>query len=257
MKLIATDYDGTLNYGSHVMEEDLRAINEWRKAGNLFVIATGRSKESIDLEMKKNNLEVDYLVTNNGGMVFDNKGTEFVSNYLDLVTALDIIYIAKVTEGIGGYTVNDGYKRHRIILDESIVDKRHVDLLPDLSEEEVMDLPNHSQIVISCNDSDLARDLCSELNQHFSDTIVAYSNDDFVNVVPKGVSKKTGLEFVSEYANIDENDIYVMGDSYNDMPLIDGYENSNAMLTAPADLQMAAKETYESIHDMIRAIQSL
>lgn len=37
--------------------------------GNKFVIVTGRSKESIDAQIKLFNLPCDYLITNNGGMV--------------------------------------------------------------------------------------------------------------------------------------------------------------------------------------------
>ena len=41
MKLLATDYDGTLKYAKHIMPEDLQAIQDWKKAGNLFVLCTG------------------------------------------------------------------------------------------------------------------------------------------------------------------------------------------------------------------------
>ena len=47
MKLLASKYDGTLCYGEKVMAEDSQAITEWQNAGNLFVIVTGRSKESL------------------------------------------------------------------------------------------------------------------------------------------------------------------------------------------------------------------
>ena len=73
MKLLATDYDGTLKYASHIMPEDLEAIQDWKQAGNMFVIVTGRSMESIEQQVKENDLPVDYYVTNNGGMVFDKE----------------------------------------------------------------------------------------------------------------------------------------------------------------------------------------
>lgn len=52
MKLLATDYDGTLRYAQDVMPEDLKSIEEWKNKGNKFVIVTGRSKESIDAQIK-------------------------------------------------------------------------------------------------------------------------------------------------------------------------------------------------------------
>ena len=38
MKLLATDYDGTLKYAKHIMPEDLQAIQDWKKAGNQYPI---------------------------------------------------------------------------------------------------------------------------------------------------------------------------------------------------------------------------
>ena len=63
MKLLATDYDGTLRYAQDVMPEDLKSIEEWKNKGNKFVIVTGRSKESIDAQVKLFNLPCDYLIT--------------------------------------------------------------------------------------------------------------------------------------------------------------------------------------------------
>jgi len=41
MKIIASDYDGTLNEGG--MDEEKRlAIRKWQEAGNLFGIVSGR-----------------------------------------------------------------------------------------------------------------------------------------------------------------------------------------------------------------------
>ena len=52
MKLLATDYDGTLRYAQDVMPEDLKSIAAWKEQGNKFVIVTGRSKESIDAQVQ-------------------------------------------------------------------------------------------------------------------------------------------------------------------------------------------------------------
>ena len=56
MKLLASDYDGTLRYGQDIMEEDIEALREWKNDGNLFVIVTGRSYESIDAQIQKHQL---------------------------------------------------------------------------------------------------------------------------------------------------------------------------------------------------------
>ena len=80
MKLLASDYDGTLKYLDHVTQQDLNSIHRWKDAGNMFVMDTGRSMESILEEVGKYNIPADYYITNNGGMLFDRDGNELFSS---------------------------------------------------------------------------------------------------------------------------------------------------------------------------------
>lgn len=254
MKLLATDYDGTLLYAKHIMPEDLQAIEEWKKAGNSFVIVTGRSMESIQRQVEEYDLPVDYLVTNNGGMVFDKDGKILLSNYLDYITTLDIIYAAKMMEGVASYVVNDGIHRHRVVVNEHVPEHRYPNLEPDLSEEEVMNQAKYAQIVLSMSEVHLAVSMADAINLHFGETVVAYANNYVVDVVPKGISKATGLDFVCEWIGVDEKDTYTIGDSYNDIPLMEYGLHGSAMETAFEEVKDHALYVYPSIHAMIQAI---
>ena len=123
MKLLASDYDGTLKYLDHVTQQDLDSIQRWKAAGNLFVMDTGRSMESILEEAKKYGIPADYYITNNGGMLFDKDGNELFASYLDPLMSHDIMYIAKSIPGVVSYVVNDGFHRHRIIVNEELEEK--------------------------------------------------------------------------------------------------------------------------------------
>ena len=46
MKILASDYDGTLNYNGFDSQK-LDAIARWRAAGNLFGLVSGRSADSL------------------------------------------------------------------------------------------------------------------------------------------------------------------------------------------------------------------
>ena len=253
-RILATDYDGTLKYAQKVMPEDLQAIQRWKEAGNLFVIVTGRSMESIKRQSDLYQLPVDYFVTNNGGMVFDSKGKELYGSHLDTVTSLDLMYIAKEIEGVCSYVVNDGYYRHRIIVNPELEEKRYLDLDPDISEEEIMDSGKYAQIVISMVETSLAVSLAEQINSNFGDIVVAYANNFVVDIVPKGTSKALGLDFVCEFEDINEKDVYTIGDSYNDIPLMEYGLNGACMSTALEDVKEHALKEYDSIHDMIMDI---
>lgn len=251
MKLLASDYDGTLCYGDNVMDEDIDAIKRWREAGNLFVVCTGRAKESIDKQIAKHPFPVDYIVCNNGALVYNNEGELLQSIYMDYITSVDLMFIAKESEGVVSYVVNDGERRHKIIVNPDMQDYRYPTMQPDMTEEEVMDIGRYTQIVLSMTSPDYAVEFAKDINSFFSSTLVAYANNYCVDIVEKGISKATGVEFVCGYANIDYDDLYTIGDSYNDLPLLETSPNGYTIFTAPEELKNQAKNVYMSIKELI------
>ena len=239
MKLLATDYDGTLRYAQDVMPEDLKSIEEWKNKGNKFVIVTGRSKESIDAQIKLFNLPCDYLITNNGGMVFGENGDVMLSNYLNFDDCVDILHNVKKLDTVISYVVNDGIHRHRIVLQPDAVDHRYPNLKPDVTEAELLDMTHFAQIVLSMEDTDSALEVASKIN------------DLYYDIVPKGVSKATGIDFLIEYANIKEEDVYTIGDGHNDIPLIEFGVHGSVMSCADEDVKAHAQVEYDSVSDLI------
>lgn len=252
MKLLATDYDGTLRYAQDVMPEDIESIEEWKQAGHKFVIVTGRSKESIDAQIQKFALPCDYVITNNGGMVFDQKGNTMLSNYLDFDTCVDILHGIKKHETVISYVVNDGVHRHRIVLQEGMQDHRYPNLKPDVSEAELLNMSHFAQIVLSMENTNAALELAGKINDLYYDQVVAYPNNIVVDIVPKGISKASGLDFLVEYIGMDENQVYTIGDGHNDIPLIEYGSHGSVMSSADPEVKMHAKVEYNSVSDLIR-----
>lgn len=254
MKLIAADYDGTLKYRQEMTEEDIRSVREWQEAGNLFVIDTGRSMESILQETEKYGLSPDYYVTNNGGMAFDQDHNVLFSSYLDRIMSLDIMYIARQTGGVVSYVVNDGFRRHRIIIDPSLSEKRYPDLKPDMSEKELMEMDRYAQFVISMNTMEEAASLAEKINSHFPDNVEAYANKYVTDIVPKGISKASGLDCVCRLAGIGPDDVYTLGDADNDIPLMEYGVNGGCMADSPQEVRKHARWIWYNITDLIRSI---
>ncbi|MDO4664048.1 MAG: Cof-type HAD-IIB family hydrolase [Erysipelotrichaceae bacterium] len=251
MKLLATDYDGTLKFGDSVQEKDVKAIQEWRKAGNLFAIVTGRSKQSITRELEENNIEVDYFVTNNGGMVFDHKEEILLETTLDNITAIDLMYVSHEMPGVVSYTVNDGVNRHKVEVHPNLEEHRYANLKPDWTEEEIMDSGRFAQIVYSCSTPEYAEELAKNLNAHFGDIVTAFANNFVVDIVPKGINKASGIDFVSAYAGVNDDEVYCIGDSHNDVPMLEACDNSAAVSMAHANVKEAAHYEFDSVADYI------
>ena len=233
------------------MPEDLKSIEEWKNKGNKFVIVTGRSKESIDAQIKLFNLPCDYLITNNGGMVFGENGDVLLSNYLNFDVCVDILHNVKKLDTVISYVVNDGIHRHRIVLQPDAVDHRYPNLKPDVTEAELLDMTHFAQIVLSMEDTDSALEVASKINDLYYEQVVAYPNNFVVDIVPKGISKATGIDFLIEYANIKEEDVYTIGDGHNDIPLIEFGVHGSVMSCADEDVKAHAQVEYDSVSVLI------
>lgn len=255
MKLLATDYDGTLKFADGVLPADMAAIRQWRKDGNLFAIVTGRSKESITKEMEENDIQVDFLVTNNGGMVFDANDNILLSSTLDTITAIDLMYISHEQPDVVSYMVNDGISRHKVEVHPHLQDHRYPNAHPDWTEEEVMDSGRFAQIVFSCSRPEAALDLAEQINHYFGETVTAYANNFVVDIVPKGISKATGLEFVQSYNDVKDEDVFAIGDSHNDVPMLENVDNAACVVMAPSEVRDVVSREFANVGDYIHFIE--
>ena len=77
MKLLVSDYDGTVNFHGEVHKEDVEALSSFKKEGNIISIASSRPFKSLHAEVLENNIpgfvmappvEVNALVSNTGNV---------------------------------------------------------------------------------------------------------------------------------------------------------------------------------------------
>lgn len=223
MKLFASDYDGTLRVSSTVDLKNIVMINEWRKQGDLFAIVTGRSMESITNEINLNKIEVDYIVANNGGVIYDRDMKKLKETFIDFEVALKIIDYVKTVDCYS-YVINDGYHRSRSIVHENEKDLKYAKLQVVISEQDLLANKKVAQVVISLSGDTKSKQIAKYLNEQFKNDIHAYVNVDCIDIVPFGVSKAEGISFIQKVHELKTNDIFTIGDSYNDLPMIDAYQ---------------------------------
>ena len=84
--MLVSDYDDTLNIEK---EKNLKYIKKFMK-NNIFVIATGRSYISIKQRLKidMNGLTPDYLITNHGATILNNKNEVINTNFIEKETSV-------------------------------------------------------------------------------------------------------------------------------------------------------------------------
>ena len=89
MRLLATDLDGTLVFHHVVRQADAEALVRWRAAGNLLVLATGRSvrlvQHAVEVARASTSigLDYDYAVCATGTTVIDAAGQVHCTRMLE------------------------------------------------------------------------------------------------------------------------------------------------------------------------------
>ena len=82
MKIIASDYDGTLNHGG-VDDKKREAIARWRAAGNKFGLVSGRGPDSLVELARRDGITCDFLLACSGAVICTPDGKILKDNRCD------------------------------------------------------------------------------------------------------------------------------------------------------------------------------
>ena len=230
MKLFVSDYDMTIYIHEKIDNSVFDAVKKWREAGNIFAIATGRNKFSIFEHIDRHGLEFDYLIANNGALVFNEKREMIFKDTIDDDISYEVIkFLHDDFEGTVEIA-NDEY----II---SVISKDGKDILPfrvdkKININEIYNIKNIIQINKMTADSKSTENVANTINDKF-DKVIAYANIRTVDIVKNNVNKVNGIMFIENLiqSNKKIEKILVTGDSNNDIEMIkkyDGYVQINA-----------------------------
>lgn len=236
MKLFVSDYDMTLYINEHIDEKVLEAIKRWRENKNIFVIATGRNKFSIFEQIEKYNIGFDYLIANNGALIFDNERKIIYKETIDENEAYKVIESLFYKFGNKfGATVEIANEENIISVrskeKNDILNSEYFNKFKIIDIDEIHSVKNIVQINKTTNDIEKTKTVAEFINDNFKE-VVAYGNIRTVDIVGKKVNKANGIAFLENKLkdkNIEK--IFVAGDSNNDIEMIkkyDGYVQENA-----------------------------
>lgn len=76
-KILVSDYDQTFYLNDEDIEINKKAVAKFRKEGNIFIIATGRSYFDFHNKVDMYNFEYDYVIINHGATILDKNDNVF------------------------------------------------------------------------------------------------------------------------------------------------------------------------------------
>lgn len=221
-KLIFFDIDGTLltETKDHLVPESTtRALELLQKNGHVCIINTGRPLAALDDVIKS--IKVDGYVCGCGTYVSLGKKV-LLANHLEkqlclkIVQELDQCNLEWMLEGetdlyysakpYTTFIINEA-----LDLDSKIPGKVHC-----ISEKDYDNIVFDKFIMAKNQKSDFDR-----FYTNFKDTLTFIDRGGFYELVPNNFSKATGMQFLEQYLQIAHEDTIAVGDSTNDIPMLE------------------------------------
>lgn len=190
MKIIGSDFDGTLNRGG-ISKRDAAAVAEWQEKGNLFGIVTGRGGDFAVYAVEKLSIKSDFVVCGSGSMIYDKSG--------------GLLLRFEMRAELCGELEEEAKKRGA----------------PGWGRSEEGGLP--CQFSTRFDTEQKAAEYTEYVNLNIPG-ISAYQNGICIDVVRRGLSKATGIAEIARLHNVANRDITAVGDSFNDLPMIEAYD---------------------------------
>ena len=242
---LISDFDNTLffrNTEEQFKAQDIFEILFFQKKGGLFGICTGRSPDSI-LDTIGHFMHPDFIISVSGALIIDGKGTVLDKHCLDLATT-EAIYNrfkdkALVVVHADGHVYALCKMEYPLQIQIESCDELPADRIYGIS----MRLP----------DEEAAAEAVQRIQEEFGDRAAAFQNLVNVDIVAAGCSKGTGAAKAKELFSIGK--MGGIGDSFNDLPLIEAADVGFTFPTSPEALISAADHTVLSVSQAIETLE--
>ncbi len=262
-KILFSDLDGTLlTDDKQISDGNRAAIRAMTAAGHSFVIATGRPFESaykISGELGLNGAGC-YIVSYNGGHVYDcYQKAALLDERISLETVRELFHFAW-DEGFYVQTYQNGEILARARTEELDFYERNTNL-PGCPRADVLEYltrdPNKA-IVIDLHDHDRLARFAKRLEPWAKGRCrLTFSNAMYLEVVAEGVSKQTGIAFLTDYLGVKGEDTIAVGDEANDIEMIKAaglgvaVQNASPAAKEAADYVSARGNNEDAIAEVI------
>jgi Cof subfamily protein (haloacid dehalogenase superfamily) len=259
IRLVAIDMDGTLlpDFSKVVSERNQRSLLAAQQAGIVVAIATGRRQAFTAPLLKDVGLRADTpLITSNGAVTRSFSGERIDFQHLDPAIARGL---CGVLRGVGMlvFTLDKAAKPDLIVEDMAVARGRlalwvesnrqsieevrpiedalgdGVDLIQGMAAGTIAEMEQAERLLAEC-----------AWAGQFECVRTAYPGNDLsiLDLLPKGVSKRSALERLAARLGIDQRETMAIGDNWNDETMLDWAGTGVLMGNATEELQMLAVE---------------
>ena len=246
-KVFASDFDGTLYFYKADVKlppENVEKIREYQQAGHLFGLCTGRQVGGLT-PFISGLVEPDFFITSSGANIVDRNYQPILKRGVNREVADKLVkeYVPK------GYRLT-------------------LDVEGEICVFAPMDYPGKYYVITGVDDApkglihqvsihtealEDAAAISASINRRYGEFVEAFQNVIEVDIAPRGCSKGKGVMYLKEYMkdHIGDCVLYGIGDSINDLPLLEASDVSYTFPYAPKSVQEKATKVVETIVDAL------
>lgn len=229
-KIIVSDYDQTFYINDDDIEINKKNIQNFREAGNLFIIATGRSYMDFKKKANAYNLEYDYLIINHGATILDGND--------------NIIFNVSIDNSI-----IDNIKEDMNL--EKTMSHFCCSLFDSRVEFEYKDLTKIEARYYNKEDA-------WERNEYINNKYGEYVNSYFltsnsIEIISNKTSKSHAITVLLEKLHIAKENVYTIGDGYSDMEMIRDF-NGYCMEDSVPELKEITSNVVKSVSELVKIV---
>lgn len=236
MKIIGSDYDGTLTYGG-IDEKKLTAIKNWQRAGHKFGIVSGRSGGFLEeLQKVYPAMKLDFFAGCNGGYITDGEGK------LLHATACKSVEAHRLLKDLFLW----GCSFAHVAAEEYVCAVENMRNRPYFVAEEKCALLNDIppllyfyQVSVELSCPEEASLIVARIREKYEERLNPLQNGKCIDIVPLGVNKAEGLYRVMEFFGCAYEDVVAVGDNINDADMLREFR-SYAMESGVAEVKALA-----------------
>ena len=233
-KMLVSDYDGTLFVNEEGIRNNVKAIEEFRLEKNLFVIATGNNWNDFQKIISKYGIKCDYLISDQGACIFDNKNNLLKATFLDYNISKKIIN--KIKQVNKNYEICNPHNEVKTIEENDV-----------------------TKIAVNFGNLQEALNFNSEINKEFGEYVNAYTmifeEINIVEIISSAVDKNEAIQYLMSIEKLEKEDVYTIGNGYNDISMIQSF-NGYCMKNSVKELLEKCPNSVETVSDLIDEIKT-
>ena len=226
-KILFSDLDGTI-IGKNAVplhEKNIDALKQLRDQGHLVALCTGRNNIDILPTLKITPIPYDYLVLCNGAYIASENGQVIWENDIPVNIAKEMLKTFAKEEILVTYFC-DGQQCYCKKSDGITIIDGQGEIHLSQRQEDFLDYIEQAKrfTIIGINQEDEKTDF---LDDYVKRVLPAYENDiswfyntAYIDIMAKGSSKGNGMTKLAKHLEIDADQVYAIGDSFNDVSMI-------------------------------------